>query len=99
MEILDHTNLLTQVAGLIFLSLGIASGSGLALMVWERLPLTDPKILLSAALWLFFLVSIFLRSVLRWSGRRMSFLPVIGFALIAVILVFESLGRGTLHRF
>ncbi len=99
MEILDQTNVVTQVAGLIFLGLGIASGSGLSLLVWERLPWTDIKILLSAALWIFFLVSILLRGLLRWGGRRMSFMPIVGFALIMAILAFETFGRSTLHRF
>ncbi len=99
LELLERMNNIALTAGFVFLSVGILLGSILAVRVWGYIPLTDPKILLSAVLWLLYVVGIVLRRVFSWSGRKQSCFGVFGFAVVVVFMVMVRLILQTLHRF
>jgi ABC-type transport system involved in cytochrome c biogenesis permease subunit len=87
------------IAGFAFLTAGIILGSLLAVRVWGRIPLADPKILLSGMLWLLYVAGILLRRLLHWSGRQLSYFSVSGFAVVVTFMAAVRLLLPTLHRF
>ncbi|OHD69993.1 MAG: hypothetical protein A2V99_09380 [Spirochaetes bacterium RBG_16_67_19] len=99
LELLERMNRVTLIAGFAFLTAGILLGSLLAVKVWGRLPLTDPKILLSGVLWLLYVAGMLLRRLFRWSGRQLSYFSVSGFAVVVAFMVTVRLLLPTLHRF
>jgi hypothetical protein len=98
LELLERMNRATLIAGFAFLTVGILLGSLLAVKVWGRLPLTDPKILLSGVLWLLYVAGMLLRRLFRWSGRQLSWFSVSGFAVVVAFMVTVRLLLPTLHR-
>ncbi|TFG64513.1 MAG: hypothetical protein E4H36_02790 [Spirochaetales bacterium] len=99
LETLDKTNGFCVIIGLGLLSIGIATGSVMALKIWKVFPLLDPKIFLSVVLWFICLVHIIFRYVLRWKGKSMSLFSIISFVLILIIFMVETFTLQTLHRF
>jgi ABC-type uncharacterized transport system permease subunit len=75
----------TTLFGLSMLTLGIFTG-----VVWQRMKypdyavLQDPKVLLSLATWLTFVLYLAARWWLGWSGRRSSMVVVCGFVLLVI---------------
>jgi len=99
LEVLDRLNNICVLVGFALLSIGIAGGTYMAIVIWKTFPLFDPKIFLSVVLWIIFLASIFLRFVLKWGGRKMSYLSLVGFFLIILIFFIEALTQFSVHRF
>jgi len=99
LELLERMNDIAMTAGFLFLTIGIVLGGILAVRFWGRVPVTDPKILLSALLWLLYVIGIFLRRGFNWSGRKLSYFGVIGFAAVIVFMVSVRLILPTLHKF
>ncbi len=99
LELLARMNQAALGAGFVFLSLGIALGSIMAVRVWGRMPFADPKILLSAALWVIYVVGILLRWVFRWTDRKLSYFSVSGFAVVVAFMAAVRLFLPTFHRF
>jgi ABC-type transport system involved in cytochrome c biogenesis permease subunit len=99
LELLALMNDAALGAGFLFLSLGILLGSILAVRVWGRVPFADPKILLSVALWVIYVVGILLRWVFRWTDRKLSYFSVSGFAVVVVFMAAVRLFLPTFHRF
>jgi ABC-type transport system involved in cytochrome c biogenesis permease subunit len=99
LELLERMNDAALLAGFAFLTSGIVLGSILAVRVWGLLPVTDPKILLSALLWLIYVTGFLLRLVFRWSARKLSYFSVSGFAAMVTFMVAVRLLLPTLHRF
>jgi len=99
LELLARMNNASLLGGFAFLTSGIVLGSILAVRVWGRLPVADPKILLSAALWLIYVAGLLLRLVFRWSARKLSYFSVSGFAVMVTFMVVVRLLLPTLHRF
>jgi ABC-type transport system involved in cytochrome c biogenesis permease subunit len=99
LELLDTLNNKIQLIGFIFLSLGIVAGLFMAHIFWGTLPLLDPKIFLSLCLWFLYLFGILMRRISSWSGRRMSFLSVIGFAWMVFSFLVVRLIFITVHNF
>ncbi|MAG13348.1 MAG: hypothetical protein CMN78_02000 [Spirochaetales bacterium] len=99
LEVLDRLNSICVLIGFVLLSIGIAGGTYMAIVIWRTFPLFDPKIFLSVVLWIIFLASIILRYVVKWSGRKMSYISLVGFFLIVLIFLVEILTQFSVHRF
>jgi ABC-type transport system involved in cytochrome c biogenesis permease subunit len=99
LELLARMNDTALGIGFLLLSLGILLGSILAVRVWGRVPFDDPKILLSAALWVIYVVGLLLRLAFRWTGRKLSYFSVSGFALLVVFMAAVRLFLPTFHRY
>ncbi len=99
LELLARMNNAALGAGFLLLSLGMLLGSILAVRVWGRVPFSDPKILLSVALWVIYVVGILLRWVFRWTDRKLSYFSVSGFAVVVAFMAAVKLFLPTFHRF
>lgn len=99
LELLEKMNDIAMTSGFVFLTIGIVLGGVLAVRFWGRIPLADPKILLSAMLWLLYVVGIILRKGFAWSGRKQSYFNVVGFTVVIFFMVSVRLILPTLHKF
>lgn len=99
LDLLERLNIITLFAGFILLSFGLVTGGWLSVLIWEEIPFFDPKIFLTICLWFIYLVSLLGRSIFKWRGKMMSYASIVGFFLIAIIILLESLTEATLHRF
>jgi ABC-type uncharacterized transport system permease subunit len=99
LELMERLNGTSQLVGFIFLSFGIGSGTVMALQVWGELPIFDPKILLSFLLWVLYLFSILIRALSDWSGRKMSYISLVGFAIMVFTIMVVRLVFTTLHNY
>lgn len=99
LETMDKLNVRGFIVGFIFLTVGIISGVVWARRAWDDLSFFDPKIFLSWVLWLIYLVGIICRGVFRWSGRKLGFISIIGFAVMIFTFVFVNIIFPTIHEF
>ena len=99
LELLERMNRIALCTGFVFLTAGILLGGFLAVRVWGRVPVRDPKILLSGFVWLLYVAGILLWRILHWSGRQLSCFSVGGFALVMAFMTGVRLLLPTLHRF
>lgn len=100
-DALDDLAFKFVAAGFIFLGIMIVSGAIWANESWGRYWGWDPIETWSLISWLAYAFIIHLRLTLAWRGRRfawaaMSALPVLVFALIGVVLVYQSVHAGYL---
>ena len=77
-ELLYHAILL----GFVFLSLGIMTGSIWAHFAWGAYWSWDPKETWSLITWLVYALTLHLRAMRGWRGRRMGWLALLGFASV-----------------
>jgi ABC-type transport system involved in cytochrome c biogenesis permease subunit len=99
LETLERMNATSQVGGLVFLTLGIAAGGRMAHIEWNRIPLTDPKIYLTGLIFIIYMLNVFFKFALRWSGRRMAFMSVFGFGVLLLVFIGVNFLLPTMHRF
>ncbi|MBN2736636.1 MAG: cytochrome c biogenesis protein CcsA [Spirochaetales bacterium] len=99
LELLEKLNIIVQFTGLILLSLGLISGISLSILIWKEIPIFDPKILLTMALWLIYLASLLAGSLFKRPSQTMNFASIAGFCVIIIIIFLESLTQATIHRF
>jgi ABC-type transport system involved in cytochrome c biogenesis permease subunit len=99
LSLLERMNDITLAAGFLFLTAGIALGAVLAVRVWGGIPLRDPKILLSALLWLLYVIGIVLRCSLKWSAKKRSYFSIVGFVIVVLFMASVRLLLPTVHKF
>jgi len=99
LEMLERVNEISIATGFVCLTAGIILGSVLAHRVWGKVPLGDPKILLSGFLWVIYVTGIVLRRAFRWSGKKLSYFSAVGFIIIIGVAVTLRVLLPTLHRF
>jgi ABC-type transport system involved in cytochrome c biogenesis permease subunit len=99
LEVLNRTNEIALIVGFASLTAGIVLGIVLAAQVWGRVPLEDPKIVLSVLLWLAYVAGFVSRITFGWSGRKLSYVAVLGFLVIVTLTVTLRLFPSTFHRF
>jgi cytochrome c-type biogenesis protein CcsB len=99
LETLDRLNYTCLVWGLLLLTLGIVSGVVWAHSAWGGAWTSDPKLLLSLAVWVIYLVLLLGRMTVGWRGRWAAQLTMAGFAVIVLSLVgVNALGLGNHGR-
>lgn len=99
LKILERLNIIALLAGFVLLSFGLVTGFRLAYILWNTIPFSDPKIILSLVLWIIYLLSFIAIGIFRLKGRMMSYWSIAGFILIMVIFMIESFSNATMHKF
>ncbi|KAF0208739.1 MAG: cytochrome c biogenesis protein CcsA [Actinomycetota bacterium] len=95
-ESLDDLTAKFVSAGFVFLGIMIAAGAIWANEAWGRYWAWDPIETWSLVSWLVYAVVLHLRRTMGWVGKRFAWitiaaLPVLLFALIGVVIVYESI--------
>jgi len=99
LEALDRLNYVCLVWGVILLTLGIVSGVIWAHTAWRGAWTSDPKLVLSLAVWVIYVVLLLGRMTIGWRGRWAAQLTMAGFAVIVLSLVgVNALGLGNHGR-
>lgn len=99
LELLDRINLYAVVAGFTLFSAGMLTGSRLARLEWGAYFNGDPKELWSLITWGAYAAVLALRLTRGLRGRRVVFLSVMSFALLAFTFFGVNVLTGTRHTF
>ena len=99
LELLDRINLYAVVAGFTLFSAGMITGSWLARLEWGSYFNADPKELWSLITWGAYAAVLGLRLTRGLRGRRVVFLSVMSFALLAFTFFGVNYLTGTRHAF
>ena len=99
LELLDRVNLYAVVAGFLLFSIGMITGSRLARLGWGSYFNGDPKELWSLVTWGAYAVVLGLRLTRGLRGRRVVFLSVMSFALLAFTFLGVNYLTDTRHPF
>ncbi len=99
LELLDRINLCAVVAGFILFSIGMITGSRLARLEWGSYFNADPKELWSLITWGAYAAVLALRLTRGLRGRRVVFLSVMSFALLAFTFLGVNYLTPTRHAF
>ncbi len=97
LEVIDQIGYRSLLLGFPFMTLGLLTGSVLAISTYGRVDFLDPKILLSILMWAVYMVMVFTRWNSGWRGRRAAFLAT--FAFVAAIVAWAANYFSTIHRF
>jgi ABC-type uncharacterized transport system permease subunit len=97
LEVIDQIGYRSLLLGFPFMTLGLLTGSVLAIMVYGRVNFLDPKFSLSILTWAVYMIMIFTRWNSGWRGRRAAFLAT--FAFVAALAAWAANYFSTIHRF
>ena len=97
LETLDRIGLNSLRFGLPCMTAGLLIGSVLALQTIGLTFFADPKVLLSFAMWMAYVLMIFIRSHSGLRGRRAVYLS--GFVFLVVLAVWAANSLSAVHRF
>lgn len=94
LELCDKLYYHSLLFGLPLLSLGLLMGFVWASRIWKGPWELDPKILAALVTWFIYLILFATRAGGSWSGRRASYLAIVGFALVMVTFLGISFVSG-----
>jgi ABC-type uncharacterized transport system permease subunit len=97
LEVIDQIGYRSLLLGFPFMTLGLITGSIVAMSAYGRVDFLDPKILLSILMWAVYMVMVFTRWNSGWRGRRAAFLAT--FAFVAALAAWAANYFSTIHRF
>jgi ABC-type uncharacterized transport system permease subunit len=97
LEVIDQIGYRSLLLGFPFMTLGLLTGSMVAISTYGRVDFLDPKILLSLLMWTVYMIMVFTRWNSGWRGRRAAFLAT--FAFVAAIVAWAANYFSTIHRF
>jgi ABC-type uncharacterized transport system permease subunit len=97
LEVIDQIGYRSLLLGFPFMTLGLVTGSVVAITTYGRLDFLDPKILLSLLMWAVYMIMVFTRWNSGWRGRRAAFLAT--FAFVAALAAWAANYFSTMHRF
>jgi ABC-type uncharacterized transport system permease subunit len=97
LETLDQIGLTTLEFGLPCMTAGLLVGSVIALQTIGPSFFADPKVLLSVAMWIAYILMIFIRRHSGLRGRRAVYLS--SFVFLGVLAVWSANALSTVHRF
>jgi ABC-type uncharacterized transport system permease subunit len=97
LEVIDQIGYRSLLLGFPFMTLGLLTGSVVAISTYGHLDFLDPKILLSVLMWAVYMVMVFTRWNSGWRGRRAAFLAT--FAFVAALAAWAANYFSTIHRF
>ena len=97
LEVIDQIGYRSLLLGFPFMTLGLITGSIVALTTYGRMDFLDPKILLSLLMWAVYMLMVFTRWNSGWRGRRAAFLATFAFA--AALAAWAANYFSTIHRF
>lgn len=96
LEVIDQIGYRSLLLGFPFMTLGLITGSIVAMTTYGHIDFGDPKILLSLLMWAVYMVMVFTRWNSGWRGRRAAFLAT--FAFVAAIVAWAANYFSTIHR-
>src|SRR3984957_3508562 len=97
LEVIDQIGYRSLLLGFPFMTLGLITGSVVAMTAYGHIDFADPKILLSILMWFVYMVMVFTRWNSGWRGRRAAVLAT--FAFVAAIGGWAANYFSTIHRF
>ncbi len=97
LEVIDQIGYRSLLLGFPFMTLGLLTGSVVALTTYGRVNFLDPKILLSVLMWAVYMIMVFTRWNSGWRGRRAAILA--SFAFVAALAAWAANYFSTMHRF
>jgi ABC-type uncharacterized transport system permease subunit len=97
LEVIDQIGYRSLLLGFPFMTLGLLTGSVLAILVYGQVNFLDPKFLLSVLMWAVYMVMVFTRWNSGWRGRRAAVLAT--FAFVAALAAWAANYFSTIHRF
>jgi ABC-type uncharacterized transport system permease subunit len=97
LEVIDQIGYRSLQWGFPFMTLGLITGSVLAILMYGHVSFLDPKFSLSILTWAVYMIMVFTRWNSGWRGRRAAFLAT--FAFVAAIVAWAANYFSTIHRF
>jgi ABC-type uncharacterized transport system permease subunit len=97
LEVIDQIGYRSLLLGFPFMTLGLITGSVVAVTTYGHVDFLDPKILLSLLMWAVYMVMVFTRWNSGWRGRRAAFLAT--FAFVAALAAWAANYFSAIHRF
>src|SRR5246127_1316972 len=97
LEVIDQIGYRSLLLGFPFMTLGLITGSIVAMSTYGRVDFLDPKILLSVLMWVVYMIMVFTRWNSGWRGRRAAFLA--SFAFVAARAAGAANYFSSIHRF
>ena len=97
LEVIDQIGYRSLLLGFPFMTLGLITGSVVALTTYGRVDFLDPKILLSLLMWAVYMVMVFTRWNSGWRGRRAAVLAT--FTVVAALAAWAANYFSAMHRF
>jgi ABC-type uncharacterized transport system permease subunit len=95
--VIDQIGYRSLLLGFPFMTLGLITGSIVAMSTYGHIDFADPKILLSILMWAVYMVMVFTRwnSGMAWPPRRV----LATFAFVAAIVAWAANYFSAIHRF
>jgi ABC-type uncharacterized transport system permease subunit len=97
LEVIDQIGYRSLLLGFPFMTLGLLTGSVLAILVYGHVNFFDPKFSLSVLTWAVYMLMVFTRWNSGWRGRRAAFLAT--FAFVAALAAWAANYFSTIHTF
>jgi ABC-type uncharacterized transport system permease subunit len=97
LEVIDQIGYRSLLLGFPFMTLGLLTGSVLAILVYGHVNFLDPKFSLSVLTWAVYMVMVVTRWNSGWRGRRAAVLATCAF--VAAIVAWAANYFSTIHRF
>ena len=97
LEVIDQIGYRSLLLGFPFMTLGLLTGSVVAVTTYGHVNFLDPKILLSLLMWAVYMLMVFTRWNSGWRGRRAAFLAT--FAVVAALAAWAANYFSSIHRF
>ena len=97
LEVIDQIGYRSLLLGFPFMTLGLITGSVVALTTYGKVDFLDPKILLSVLMWAVYMLMVFIRWNSGWRGRRAAILA--SFAFVAALAAWAANYFSAMHRF
>ena len=97
LEVIDQIGYRSLLLGFPFMTLGLITGSVVALTTYGKVDFLDPKILLSLLMWAVYMLMVFTRWNSGWRGRRAAILA--SFAFVAALAAWAANYFSAIHRF
>jgi ABC-type uncharacterized transport system permease subunit len=96
LEVIDQIGYRSLLLGFPFMTLGLLTGSVLAILVYGHVNFLDPKFSLSMLTWAVYLIMVVTRWNSGWRGRRAAVLATCAF--VAAIVAWAANYFSTIHR-
>jgi ABC-type uncharacterized transport system permease subunit len=97
LEVIDQIGYRSLLLGFPFMTLGLLTGSVLAILVYGHVNFFDPKFSLSVLTWAVYMLMVFTRWNSGWRGRRAAVLAT--FAFVAALVAWAANYFSGIHRF
>ena len=79
------------------MTLGLITGSVVAMSTYGHIDFADPKILLSILMWIVYMIMVFTRWNSGWRGRRAALLATV--TVVAAVVAWAANYFSAMHRF